>query len=72
MKIILEMPVCRQRRAKEGFYLLVNGKRLHFKRRGDAIASAQSLLDMQRLQVVTVRQFAARAPKHLFRTASSP
>jgi len=60
MRLTVNMPVTRQRRAKEGFYLLVNGKRLHFKRRGDAIGAAQDLLDMQRLQVVTVKQFARR------------
>jgi len=52
--------VCRQRRSKEGFYLLVNGKRIHFKRRADAIAAITSLLDLQRFQVLTVRQFQTR------------
>lgn len=57
MNFTVQARVTRQVRSKEGFYLLVNGKRLHFKRRADAIAGIESLLSMQRFQIVTVRQF---------------
>lgn len=70
MKFFLEVPVTRQRRAREGFYLLVNGQRLHFKRRVDAIAAAVDLLTLQKMQIVTVRQLAARKPKRYFPKAT--
>lgn len=60
MRVLINIPVCRQVRSLRGFYALINGQRLHFKRRADAIAAVQAVLDMQRLQVVTVDQFAAR------------
>lgn len=60
MKFSIEVPVCRQRRSKEGFYLLINGMRIHHRKRSSAIDSARALLDMQRMQIVTVRQYAAR------------
>jgi len=55
--------VTRQRRAKEGFYLLVNGKRIHFMRRADAIAAIDSLLSLQKFQILTVRQYQQRIHK---------
>lgn len=52
--------ITRTRRCAEGFYLLVNGTRIHFKSRAAAIEGADALLQMQRIQVVSVREFAAR------------
>lgn len=63
MKLFIYVPMCRQRRAKEGFFLLVNGQRIFFKRRADAVAAAQDLLKLQKMQIVTVRSYAARLPK---------
>jgi len=63
MEFIIHVPVCRQSRSPEGFYVLVNGQRIHFKRKMSALDSVASLLEMQRLQVVTVRQYAARQRK---------
>lgn len=48
------------RRCPEGFYLVVNGSRLWFKRRSAAIAAIDSVLALQRIQVVSLREFAAR------------
>lgn len=63
MKIPVCIRVARQSRSPEGFYALINGQRLHFLRKSDALAAIVSLLEMQRLQVVTVRQYAARQRK---------
>jgi len=55
--------VTRSKRCKEGFYLVVNRQRVHFKRRRDAIAAAADLVKLWKLQIVTVREFARRMPK---------
>lgn len=60
MKFTVEVRVCRQHRARLGFYAVINGKRIHFRRHADAVAAIRSVLDMQRLQVLTVDQYAAR------------
>jgi len=52
--------VTRTKRCKEGFYALVNGQRIRFKRRSDAFQSIVALLKMQRFQVVSVREYARR------------
>ncbi len=59
MTFTIHARVCRQHRCRLGFYALVNGQRLHFKRHADAVAAIRAVLEMQRLQVVTVDQFAA-------------
>jgi hypothetical protein len=60
MKLPVDVRVTRQRRSKEGFYALINGLRLWHKTRGKAVGSIRAMLELQRLQVVTVRQYAAR------------
>lgn len=58
MTFIVQARITRTKRCPEGFYLLANGQRLHFKRHRDAVAALESLLEMQRFQVVTVRDYA--------------
>ena len=59
-KIAISVRVTRSRRCKEGFYALINGKRIRFNRRTDAFHAIVELLRMQRFQVVTVREYARR------------
>jgi hypothetical protein len=56
----ISVRVTRTVKCREGFYVLFNGNRLQFKRRADAVGAVQSLLDMQRFQIVTVREYARR------------
>lgn len=65
MTFTVSVRVCRQHRARFGFYALINGQRLHFRRHADAVAAIRSVLEMQRLQVVTVDQYAARNRKRI-------
>ncbi|MCI0744888.1 MAG: hypothetical protein L0Y58_05720 [Verrucomicrobia subdivision 3 bacterium] len=39
------------------FYMVVNGTRVHFKRKADAVSAVDTLLSMQRIQVLTVREY---------------
>lgn len=68
---IVPVRITNTRRCPEGFYLLVNGSRIHFKTRSAAIASIDAVLQLQRLQVVTVREYAARK-KHRAKIPSPP
>jgi hypothetical protein len=52
--------VTRTRKCKEGFYILINGVRLHHLTRRSAIENLQSFLELQRFQIVTVREYARR------------
>ena len=52
--------ITRAKRCREGFYLVINRSRLHFKRKSDALAAIDSLLSIQRIQVVTVREYVER------------
>lgn len=52
--------VTRTSKCKEGFYVLFNGARIHQRTRRGAIGTVQSFLDLQRFQIVTVREFARR------------
>lgn len=63
MKFTVDVRVCRQHRAKLGFYAVINGKRIYFRRHADAVGAIRAVLDMQRLQVCTVDQYAARNTK---------
>ena len=47
-------------RCREGFYLLVNGSRIHFRTKADAVAALEAILQLQRFQIVSVRELAAR------------
>jgi len=47
-----------KRKCRDGFYLLVNGQRLWFKNRAAAVGSAVAILHLQRMQVLTVREYA--------------
>lgn len=57
--LLVPLRITRTKRCREGFYLLVNGERLHFQKRAVAVAAAKSILDLQRLQVLSVREYAA-------------
>ena len=48
------------RRCSEGFYLLINGSRMHFKTRALAVEAIDSILSFQKIQVVSVREYADR------------
>lgn len=65
MKFTIEIPVTRLKRCPEGYYALINGSRLHFLARSKAIDGIRAFLSLQRIQVVTVRQYAKRNKRRL-------
>jgi len=65
MKYALNVRVTRKRKCREGFYLIVNGSRLRFRNKALALAEVQGWINLQRVQVVTVREFAERNRKRI-------
>lgn len=63
--------ITRTKKCREGFFLLVNGSRLRFTNRAAAVDAIDALLSMQRIQVVTVREFAERK-KHRIKVPAAP
>ena len=57
---LLPVRITRTRRCRSGFYLIVNGSRIWFKARADALKGLRGWLDLQRVEVVSVRAYAAR------------
>jgi hypothetical protein len=53
----ISVRVTRKTKCNEGFYALINGARLWFKTRRAAFGACLSVLELQRLQVVTAREF---------------
>ena len=68
--VAVSVRVTRTKRCPEGFYAIINRVRIRFKRRADALQSIVDLLRMQRLQVVSVREYARRIriPKEFIQT----
>jgi hypothetical protein len=56
----LHVRVTRQERCEFGFYLLVNGSRLRFGTKAQALRAVQSILDLQRFQIVSVTEYSRR------------
>jgi hypothetical protein len=56
---LVPIRITRTRRCREGFYLLVNGVRIHFLTRAAAVKAIDGILLLQRIQVVSVREYAA-------------
>ncbi len=52
-------------KCREGFYLMINGERLRFKSKAAAISNMLDWLKVQRVQIVTVREFAERNGKKI-------
>lgn len=52
--------ITRTHKCAEGFYLLVNGSRIRYGTKAAALRAIDALLSLQRIQVVTVREYAAR------------
>ena len=61
--IPVNVRITRKRKCREGFYLLFNKERIHFKNKAAAVGALDSLLSMQKFQIVTVREYAARTLK---------
>ena len=60
MIFIVPVRVTRTRKCREGFYLIINGKRLRYATRALALEEVRGFIELQKLQVCTVREFAAR------------
>ena len=56
---LVPVRITRTKRCAEGFYLLVNGARLRFCTRKAAIEAIDGILLLNRIQVVSVREYAA-------------
>src|SRR6266478_3476424 len=65
MTVKLNVRVTSKSKCREGFYLQVNGIRLHFRTRALALRSVTDWLALQRLQICTVREYAARNRKKI-------
>ena len=65
MTVKLNVRVTSKSKCREGFYLLVNGIRLHFRTRALALRSVTDWLALQRLQICTVREYAGRNRKKI-------
>lgn len=55
---LLPVRITRTKKCREGFYLLVNGERIHFKKKADAVAGLEAVLQLQQFQIVSVRELA--------------
>lgn len=56
----IRLRVTQTKRCREGFYLLVNGKRVWFKTRRLALQGLEGFLALQRFQILTLREYSAR------------
>ena len=65
MNIPFKVRVTRTRRSDQGFYLIVNGKRIFYKTKALAMQEAQAIVAMNRMQIITVRQFAKRESRRI-------
>jgi len=52
--------VTRKRKCRDGFYLVINGQRVRYQRRADALNEVAAWLKLQRVQICTVREYAER------------
>lgn len=57
--------ITRTVRCPEGFYLIINGSRIHFRTKSAALASVDAFLSLQKIQIVSVREYAARNQKKI-------
>lgn len=57
---IVPVRITRTARCPEGFFLLVNNSRLRFPTKKAALAAIDSVLSLQKIQVVSVREYADR------------
>lgn len=65
MKFCIPVRVTRARKCRDGFYVVINGKRLRKATRALAIAEVEGFLALQKIQVCTVREFADRNRKKI-------
>jgi hypothetical protein len=65
MTFTINVRVTSKARCREGYYALINGARLHFKQRRQALECVTAWLKLQRAQVCTVREFAERNGKKI-------
>ena len=72
--------ITRATKCREGFYLIVNGRRVRFANKKAALDAIDSLFSMQKIQVVTVREYVeshrakikARQPSDLVQEMNRP
>jgi len=67
MNIPFHVRTTRTKRCAEGFYLIINGHRLRFKNKASAVAACLDWLGIQRVQIVSVREFANRNARRIAR-----
>jgi len=65
MTVKLNVRVTSTSKCREGFYLIMNGQRIRFTRRRHALESAIDWLKVQKIQIVTVKEYAARNQKKI-------
>ena len=67
----LAVRITRTKKCKEGFYLLFNGSRIRHANKATALAALKAILSMQRIQLVSVREYADRQ-KHRQKVSRPP
>lgn len=65
MTVKLNVRVTSKSKCRDGFYLVMNGERIRFKTRAAAVDSVVGWLKFQRIQIVTVREYAERDRKKI-------
>lgn len=66
MTVKLKFRVTSASKCREGFYLIINGERLHFATRADALTSGLAwIAKTVRVQVCTVREYQQRNRKKI-------
>jgi hypothetical protein len=60
VKFWLPVRITQAKRCREGFYLVVNGSRIRFPTHAQAISAAQHWVKLQRVQIVSLRDYARR------------
>ena len=65
MTFKINVRVTSKARCQEGYYLVMNGQRLHFKGRTVALENLRGWIALQRIQICTVREYQQRNAKKI-------
>jgi hypothetical protein len=71
MNFLISVRVTRAKKCREGFYVIFNGTRIRFSNKKDALQAVNAFLALQRLQVVTVREYQRSNLKRITRRISA-
>lgn len=67
MNFAIPVRVTQAKRCREGFYVLINGERIRKATRKLALAEVRGFLALQKIQIVSVREYVERNRKRIQR-----